>query len=556
MARIAKSEVEFLVTCSKFGVGVSWDWLPAAPIDLDLQGVIFDSQGVFLDAVYNNNLKALAHSLTLSRDEMSGEKSYGSDRVLWVNVERLPAHVGLVVFAVAAVSGGRLQDAQDGHIHLFEEKARNEVAKFRLEECDEGVDLVGALIRDTSANAGGWKFRLVQLPRQNGQHFVDILEPCIGNFVRKTIPGAPQRIKAAFTMEQAAVVDLPRTVDVSRINVALGWDATQGDVDLDVAALLLDQNAAVVEAIFCGKLKAHGIMYSGDSLTYCVGEGHEEVITASLESISAEIQQVAFVINVCTKGKSFQHVANPYCRITTLEGEELCRYCLSDAGHEQGLLMARLFREPGDLRWGFHAIGMPCRGETWQSSVPDVQSYVAIMPQDLESPSATSAWDGFGSRASTRSSALHAASKRTSGAGADVARGVPLTVTMISASGVRSADWNGLSDPYCVCTVVQKPGSSRREASTKAKTKTRMFTLQPVWDETFQVRGYVQGDTVSFTVMDYDWMRSDDYLGSAVLGPEELARGDFEGDLPLFDDGQHGSCPKITGSLRVRVAMR
>lgn len=436
----------------------------------------------------------------------------------------------------------------NGRIHLLEDHADNEVATFRLEDSGEDMALIGALLRDSSCNEGGWKLRLLQVPAPNGQHFVDILEPCIGDFVRRLIPCAPQQIKAAIVMEQGTVVDLPRSADVKHINVAFGWDTMQGDMDLEVAAVLLDQNAKVVNAVYGGNLKFHGIQHSGSVAR--VG-GDNEVIAISLESMPEEIHQVFFVLNAPTNGTSFQQVNRAYCRILTLEGRELCRYSLAstEAGHEQGLLMARLMREEGAVRWGLQAIGAPCAEKTWKESVPDVEHCAGLKPQDLHKNPAIVSSSRRGSKASDTFSV---ASSMSSGAGGFI----PLAVTINSASGVRSADWNGLSDPYCICTVVPNLGSPPRKGSTQAKTKTRMFTLNPVWDETFQIVGCMPGDSIIFTVMDYDMMRSDDYLGSAILRAAELTSGSFEGDLTLSDDGLHGRCPKITGSLKVHVKMQ
>merc|ERR1711920_946423 len=102
-----------------------------------------------------------------------------------------------------------------------------------------------------------------------------------------------------------------------------------------------------------------------------------------LQGLAAEVEQIFFVINIYTKGRTFAQVANPYCRIFSAQGDELCRYQLREAGNEQALIMARLFREPGDCRWGFQAIGQPCRGQTYKDSLPAVAEYARTRPQDL-----------------------------------------------------------------------------------------------------------------------------------------------------------------------------
>merc|ERR1712039_825605 len=62
----------------------------------------------------------------------------------------------------------------------------------------------------------------------------------------------------------------------------------------------------------------------------------------------------------------------PYCRVVdNSSGSELCRYSLREAGHESGLIVSKIARETGG-RWGFHALGLPCKGRTYKDSMPEV----------------------------------------------------------------------------------------------------------------------------------------------------------------------------------------
>ena len=57
----------------------------------------------------------------------------------------------------------------------------------------------------------------------------------------------------------------------------------------------------------------------------------------------------------------------------------------------------------------------------------------------------------------------------------------------VSATGLKSADLNGKSDPYVRLTL----------AGQQAKSKTIMKSLDPQWDETFEFVG-VRGELVMF----------------------------------------------------------
>jgi len=345
-------------------------------VDVDLQAVAFDTSGKLLDAVYYNNLKAFGKGLTHSSDELTGDKD-GIDEAVWADFGRLPDQVGLIVYVVACYSGGHLRDVRNGRFHVFEDSIRNPVAEFALENSEEEVDLIAAAQR----TGNGWSVSLIQEPAQDGQHFIDILEPTIGNYVRKVIPGAPRRIKACFAMDKGSVADLPRSSELGPIKAALGWDTDKGDIDLDVSAILIDQAGQRLDTVFFSNLSAPGVKHSGDNLTGA-GSGDDEVIDIEVDQLDPRVQQIFFVINIYTRGKSFKQVANPYCRVLVGSGDEFCKFKLSEAGDQQGLLMARLVRE--SQRWGFQALGMPSRGSIWKDSMRDVLRYAAIKPHDLQ----------------------------------------------------------------------------------------------------------------------------------------------------------------------------
>jgi len=126
--------------------------------------------------------------------------------------------------------------------------------------------------------------------------------------------------------------------------------------------------------------------------------------------------------------------------------------------------------------------------------------------------------------------------------------GSRLRVTMISAKGLRAADWSlrgkGSSDPYCTCEVKGKPDL---QVSTKHINK----TLEPVWDEEHELPAYEHGDCLLFKVFDHDRGSSADLLGRASLLCRDFDReGGFEGDLILLESG---TGPGATLKVRVEV---
>jgi len=344
-------------------------------VDLDLQAIVVDNRGSIIDAVYYNNMKAL-RCITHSGDEQTGEKA-GYDEVIWVGLPRLPENVMMVMFVIATHTG-HLRDVKNGMIHVLEERPNNEVARFAMENSVEEVDMVAAMIR----SGEGWSMQVIDEPAQDGRHFIDILEPCIGNYIRKVIPGAPRRMKVAFAMEKGAVFDLPQSNQMSGITACLGWDVVGDGVDLDVSAVLFDGRGNNVDAVFFGQLEGSGLKHSGDNLTGA-GDGDDELIECNLAAIPQAVQQIFFVVNMYSRGMTFERVQNAYCRIMDSSQNELARYTLSEGQAQSGLIIARLFREV-DGRWGFQAIGSFARGNTFKDSIRDIMPFLAQGPRDLQ----------------------------------------------------------------------------------------------------------------------------------------------------------------------------
>lgn len=113
-----------------------------------------------------------------------------------------------------------------------------------------------------------------------------------------------------------------------------------------------------------------------------------------------------------------------------------------------------------------------------------------------------------------------------------------IRVTIVSAQGLRNADWTGKSDPYCTVMVPSKPQS-------KFKTQVINDTLNPVWNEVHEMPEYRRNDMLKFAVDDYDdkegccscnW--NDDFLGGLTVHSDQFHPNGFEGDLPLKECGR------------------
>jgi len=121
---------------------------------------------------------------------------------------------------------------------------------------------------------------------------------------------------------------------------------------------------------------------------------------------------------------------------------------------------------------------------------------------------------------------------------------VPLKITFLSAQGLRNADWIGKSDPYVICEVPQKP-------NTKIQTNVIMDNLEPEWNEELEMPEYCEGDSLCFTVKDKDPSKSDDYLGTFTMKPDQFYDDGFDGEVNLTDTGKKAGQSESVLKLKI-----
>jgi len=117
-----------------------------------------------------------------------------------------------------------------------------------------------------------------------------------------------------------------------------------------------------------------------------------------------------------------------------------------------------------------------------------------------------------------------------------------IKVTIINAKGLRKADLNGKSDPYCICSVSGRPES-------KFQTNVIPKTLDPEWNESGELPLYRAHDSLDFVVRDHDEVAKapcckffddgDDLLGTVTLTAADLHPNGFEGEVNLTHCGRH-----------------
>lgn len=106
-------------------------------------------------------------------------------------------------------------------------------------------------------------------------------------------------------------------------------------------------------------------------------------------------------------------------------------------------------------------------------------------------------------------------------------------ITIKNGSGLGVFDSNGKSDPYCKLKLNNKK---------IFKTQTIKKTLDPVWNETVKVQLSLN-DQIQFNIYDYDFMRTDDYMGSCFLTitPEIYNKAKNEFSFQVLDRNKQTS---------------
>ena len=117
-----------------------------------------------------------------------------------------------------------------------------------------------------------------------------------------------------------------------------------------------------------------------------------------------------------------------------------------------------------------------------------------------------------------------------------------IQITVESACNLYNSDGvlAGKSDPY---VIVEVPG----QKSMKFQTEVISNELNPVWNFTGEIDGFMDGDVLRFTVMDKDtFPKPDDFLGKVELTAQDFYPHGFHGELTLADS-------KTQATLTVKV---
>ena len=159
---------------------------------------------------------------------------------------------------------------------------------------------------------------------------------------------------------------------LSNIVIGLGWDsrATDGAAfDLDASAFLVKEDGKVrndSDFVFYNNAKSSdgSIQHTGDNTTG-EGEGDDEQIKASLNSIPGEVTKIAFAVTIHdaeSRQQNFGMIQSAFIRVVNeANNQEIVRYDLSeDFSTETALIFGEIYRNGTD--WKFKAVGQGFAG--------------------------------------------------------------------------------------------------------------------------------------------------------------------------------------------------
>ncbi|CAE8593594.1 unnamed protein product [Polarella glacialis] len=113
-----------------------------------------------------------------------------------------------------------------------------------------------------------------------------------------------------------------------------------------------------------------------------------------------------------------------------------------------------------------------------------------------------------------------------------------LRVTVLSATGLRTSDWTGKSDPFAICRILTK-------AQPEFQTLVITDSLNPVWNCTYDIVEFMPGDPLELVIYD------DDVVGKDVLGRVQLESHKF---FPAGLDEEVVLTGKgAKGTLRIKI---
>jgi tellurium resistance protein TerD len=163
-----------------------------------------------------------------------------------------------------------------------------------------------------------------------------------------------------------------QSIDAPKFIVGLGWDSNTSSTgeafDLDASVFLVGANGKVLSDnhfVYYNNLKSpdEAVIHAGDNLTGA-GDGDDEKIQVDLSKISADVNEICFVVTIHhadTRRQNFGQVRNSFIRVVDQSNTELVKYELDeDFSIETAVEFGRIYKRNNE--WKFEAVGTGMKG--------------------------------------------------------------------------------------------------------------------------------------------------------------------------------------------------
>ena len=139
-------------------------------IDLDASCLMFNEEGIAVDAIWFGQLQSKDGSIRHSGDNRTGAGE-GDDEVIHVDLARVPANIKNLVFTVNSFRGQTFDSVANAFCRLVDEATGKEVARFNLSSQGSHT---GVLMAKVYRHNGEWKMHAIG-ETSNGRTFHDMM---------------------------------------------------------------------------------------------------------------------------------------------------------------------------------------------------------------------------------------------------------------------------------------------------------------------------------------------------------------------------------------------
>jgi stress response protein SCP2 len=213
------------------------------------------------------------------------------------------------------------------------------------------------MMRRTKENS--WVFVELDIPAEIGSHFLDILEPNIGDVIRHEIPNAPRRQHVSFQMSKGSVVHFQGSHFLKRLSVSLDADvdddATEA-VDMDITAVFYSDDGHLLGAVDSVNEEMFGVSHSGE-MHYEHHEHIQESLSIDLAQLPDRVKHIFLVLTI--QHGSFQGIQNVHMHIADQDAQDIATMNVPAGHKESALVVARIYDTNSRLtkRWAIHSLG-------------------------------------------------------------------------------------------------------------------------------------------------------------------------------------------------------